>query len=599
MSKQLYDEALADVKKIREVAESDAKHAIIEAVTPRIRELIERELLSEATDDCDDADKDEEQDCEVLTDNVDEGTSECEETMDESDVSDFGDGTVTEETEDPLRVTHDVAKECSEMRAQVQVFKNASSFIRETTAFSDQVSRMIARVENMYGYVQSTKSDKQNVFEQKLEGFNQDLNEIQETAEMAKKQKQLNEENVNLQLTGLPDDIDLEQIGVDLIAGDEEVDGLPGDDLDLDAGVPGEDEDLDLDGLDLGGDEGGDELSFDDEEPVAEEGFNMSEDTEVEIDESMLRREIAKFKKLREAACAVDASALDDFGGGHSEGDPWQDGEVDDEDGEGTVTVAEGLDDVDLFADAEAGPSAGLGELDPSEFGDDSIDVDLSDLDGPAPGGNQFEAVKSKLALETRLLARSRARQVALKTAFASAKKSNNVKLESKIRAEYKTLATRINESAATVKKLQGALVKSKKSVNEARDNRASKTVAEGKVTKDLRTQLAETNLTNLKLRFANKLLQNENLSAKQKAQVIERLDEAKTEREAKLLYEGITKTVGQKTIRESSERQVLGSSSRPTRSASTTTAAPINESNGQSFDLDRWAHLAGIKGAK
>jgi len=52
MTKQLYEEALADVKKLKEVAEDNAKRALLEAVTPRIRDLIENQLLGEAeTDD--------------------------------------------------------------------------------------------------------------------------------------------------------------------------------------------------------------------------------------------------------------------------------------------------------------------------------------------------------------------------------------------------------------------------------------------------------------------------------------------------------------------------------------------------------------------
>ena len=45
MSKALFDEAIADAKKLREVAEANAKKAIIEAVTPKIRSFIEEQLL--------------------------------------------------------------------------------------------------------------------------------------------------------------------------------------------------------------------------------------------------------------------------------------------------------------------------------------------------------------------------------------------------------------------------------------------------------------------------------------------------------------------------------------------------------------------------
>lgn len=45
MSKTLYDEAIADAKRLREVAETNAKNAIVEAVTPRIREFIDKQLV--------------------------------------------------------------------------------------------------------------------------------------------------------------------------------------------------------------------------------------------------------------------------------------------------------------------------------------------------------------------------------------------------------------------------------------------------------------------------------------------------------------------------------------------------------------------------
>lgn len=50
MSKTLYDEAIADAKRLREVAEQNAKNAIIEAVTPRIREFIDKQIVNETTE---------------------------------------------------------------------------------------------------------------------------------------------------------------------------------------------------------------------------------------------------------------------------------------------------------------------------------------------------------------------------------------------------------------------------------------------------------------------------------------------------------------------------------------------------------------------
>jgi len=111
---------------------------------------------------------------------------------------------------------------------------------------------------------------------------------------------------------------------------------------------------------------------------------------------------------------------------------------------------------------------------------------------------------------------------------------------------------------------------------------------------KSLKSQLIEMNLFNAKLLYANKLLQNKNLSEKQQRTIVNALDNAKNIREAKLLYkslsESLTKKVnGNKNLSESN-RRTLGSSSKPTRSG----AASGN--NGDGMDA-RWGVLAGISG--
>ena len=105
---------------------------------------------------------------------------------------------------------------------------------------------------------------------------------------------------------------------------------------------------------------------------------------------------------------------------------------------------------------------------------------------------------------------------------------------------------------------------------------------------KELKKQLAEMNLFNAKLLYVNKLIQNRNVSSKQQRAIVEALDNAKTIREAKLVYEGLTHSLNKKKSLSEGTRRVLGSSSKPTRSGSTT----ANES----AQTDRWATLAGIK---
>ena len=67
MSK-LFEEALADAKKLKEVAEENAKRAILESVTPTIREFIEEQLLEEKDDEESKDDEEDKTDEEVVLD---------------------------------------------------------------------------------------------------------------------------------------------------------------------------------------------------------------------------------------------------------------------------------------------------------------------------------------------------------------------------------------------------------------------------------------------------------------------------------------------------------------------------------------------------
>ena len=58
MSKSLYDEAIAEAKLLKETAEQNAKNAIIEAVTPRIRHFIEEQLIGSESSSANDDDSD-------------------------------------------------------------------------------------------------------------------------------------------------------------------------------------------------------------------------------------------------------------------------------------------------------------------------------------------------------------------------------------------------------------------------------------------------------------------------------------------------------------------------------------------------------------
>jgi len=136
--------------------------------------------------------------------------------------------------------------------------------------------------------------------------------------------------------------------------------------------------------------------------------------------------------------------------------------------------------------------------------------------------------------------------------------------------------------------------LKGKGAMKESRRNRALKKVVlqYRQAVNELKSQLTEMNLFNAKLIYANKLLQNENLSRNQKLNVVKSLDKARSLREVKLLFRSLTESISgsDKSLTESSRRKVFGSASRPVTSGNPTN---LNEGSG---DVDRWAVLAGIK---
>ena len=122
-----------------------------------------------------------------------------------------------------------------------------------------------------------------------------------------------------------------------------------------------------------------------------------------------------------------------------------------------------------------------------------------------------------------------------------------------------------------------------------ARRNAKRAQLAEAKA-KAARKELKESNLFNAKLLYVNKLMQSYDLNTKQQRAIVEALDNAKTLREAKLLYTSLTeslrkrRTSGSGKINEGALR--AGSASKSTRSS-----APAKSG----YELDRWAVLAGL----
>ena len=534
MSKTLYDEAVADAQKLRELAEETAKNKIIEAVMPQIRDLVNRRILGENLENLEDdlmsqghvddlshvslpedqihlSDKDEDDDSEGGGTHLEiDAQGDVNIQLGESDSfeDDFildekmseallrlvkGEVNESTEAESKLNLLEEKVKKLSEVMSLVNSHDLNTSqrkrlnlsylhCVREAIKLRSEViltegktqERLERRMANIIKEIKNmSKPNRRNIFD-----F------LFEAGDEKEQLEGLEEAELSLELT------DEEQ---EELAGAEDADAV-GDAL----------EDI-LSDLEVSMEaEGGEEAEAEgeeapaDEEPAAEEApaeeldlgeaDHMDElakegemDEVYEIDETMLRRELSKL--MNEDA----AEEADQFGGGEALGDVLLD--IDEEDL------------INVLAD----------------------EIGNTDVPSPPP----------MVTPESRRRVRGRVSQKQL----AEAREENR---------QYRQAIA------------------------------------------NLKGQLVEMNLFNAKLLYANKLMQNKNLTMKQQKAIVEALDNAKTLREAKLLYKSLTESLNRKSSKKLTEGSLrtLGSSSRSTRSAQPASSG---------VEVDRWAVLAGI----
>jgi len=582
MPKELYEEAIADVRRLKEVAENNAKKAVIEAVTPRIREFIEAQLMGveQPVDDEDDMLLDADPVAPVTEPGDSESIDSVSMPDEQGKVTLDLDGLTSGDPEDEIELSLESSNSLStskrdviaEVEARVKDLTRATNKLVDATrsigltrGLKEDVEKVVSEVRDTYGQVQDNvrPSARRSVVEERLERLYRTLNELSERRDM-KNKKRIAEADVNLKLSGLPDEVELDDLGVQL-SSDE-----------------GGDEDLDLDGDEGGEDASGDEdLDLDvdlDDESGSDAEAEGEDDEVVEIDESALRRELSRIKKVREGVEGTKPASW-----GHGPGDVSDDFEDED--------LGDPLEDVKLNeADDEDDESC----LEDAPAGDDESETQM---ESQIRREKRFvEAAKRRLVnLKARYVeaarkmkhfteAKKRARKSAeVKEAEAAMRKAN--KMQKELQESFGRTQELLRESVSRVNKMQ-RLVEAKKSglVNEARNGKADDS-------QKLRQKLTETNLFNTKLIYTNKLLQNESLTSKQKSEVVKRLDEAKSQREVRLVYEALVNSFKATSapLRESTDRGVAGSSSRTTRPAGSN--APVNEG----IDTDRWGLLAGI----
>lgn len=534
MTSNLLEEAIVDAQKLRELAEQTAKNRIVEAVMPQIRELVNRRILGESIDEADVEEAMHDENEEDLDETVTESNGSDQES-DEDDEEDDGSSSLVE------TLMSIVSKKSEESLVESQIAELGSRVanLRRISLIESLVTSKHARsfAKKVMECTRDAMSIKESMSVMKRSTTNGSLskrldNSIKELREMARKNRnifdflfeengsqQLKEASLSLEFGDdekekLGDSYDeivsiLSAAGVNVTGDDEggENEEDEEDEEDAEDAEDMEEEDMEEEDMEEGYgmkyelDEMEEAYDKMDDLDEMEEGMYEQDEEETmegvyEIDESILRRELGRLRRLRETA----ADQAHHFGGGQAVGDVILDIDEDDL--------------INVLAD-ELGKYQGIAM--------------------PKVGGFKNES------------------------RFHRANQAN------------KNRERQLRESLEQARR---SVLQEKRNANR------------------MKQQLMEMNLFNAKLLYANKLMQNKELTVKQQKAIVEALDNAKTLREAKLLYDSLSESMtrranGSRNLNEGMVRP-MGSSSKSTRSA-----APANQSG---IDSDRWSVLAGLK---
>ena len=543
MSLNIYQEAIVEAKQLKEMAEQNAKNKIIEAITPRIRKLIEQELVDIEEDDLADlvvgdaeleelppvADEDEEAlDLSMLS-----MAEPAPELAPKIKIDVAGDINLELEGDDDEEEDLILGREVVEaleralnintkrgMRGRIVFLNKKVKNLREAINGVDMrklrpLERKIATlyyakilqeaISLLNNDILMTESVDLRLMKQ-LKNILKEINNMSRRKDAAAFRRLFEElAGGGLGETGMYEQDEELDLDVD-VEEEVEVEETAPEDVDVPAAQDAVSDLAVALGLEVVEEEEVDEeVEVEEEELDLEEGDDVDEqddalDEVFEIDERAIRRELVKLRRLRESD-ATDADPSLNHGG-EDEGDLFIDVDED--------TLLNALAD---------------------ELGDPSV---------PTP----------KVGAGGGSVAESRRRR-------------------------------RAARRGRTPSRNRGAT----RQVQEAR----RRTHRAEKAAHQLKRQLNEMNLFNAKLLFANKLMQNRGLSTKQQRVIVEALDNAKTIREAKLLYKSLSRSLNTNrtgsTLTENRSR-LLASSSRSTRSGS-----PANSG----AEVDRWAVLAGL----
>jgi len=536
----LYQEAIADAKRLKEVAEQNAKNRIVDAITPRLRQMIERQLLEgdEFVDDLDTDLMSADDDLDLMSDPADDIVGDDLGTEEIGDVSITDAEPISDDGFGSLEVVDDLEEESeSEESGNKPVNINITVEGKKLRSTAVKLVRMLseAKTQRQRNKIRRRLNEVRKrlllIENNSNKRLAQNIAVILKESKMSKRRNWLFEgdefgkdgapaEEIEFDDAGMEDEGDVDVDAVksaieDLAAavglevgGDAEMDD---EDLDFDA----EDEDFDMKDGGMGKEMDFDDLDFEDEE--------LEEGDMYEVSESMLRRAVRgnrrSSRRLSESQIRRRRMAR-------------------------RRRLAEG--EAKAMAKHFGGGTAGKEMF---------IEVSEEQL---------LNALEKELGRNYPNMAKNGGQASAKASAFGGGSVQKGVVPESRRRT-----ARQLSEAKRRAKAAERKAVAAQK-------------------------ELKESNTFNAKLLYVTKLMQQHNLNQKQQRAIVEAMDNAKTIREAKLLYTKLNESLTQRlTESKSQTKTVLTENRSSTGSSSRSLQSSAPAKNG--VELDRWAKLAGL----
>jgi len=618
MTSSLYNEALNDARAIREAAEERAKQQLLESMSPKLKKIVESTINQEMglSDQFDEDDEFQMEEGQIgnASQEFKMGESQSIDLDEDEDIEECGTSgmyesdDIEEEDEEKLQKQHESAQKVLKLLLNKDVLKrNLQTEVANFTNDVKALKKMFTIIEtNQVKPTTMQKVDKtliklvenskniasNNIIKNQTEIKQTFSNALQELNQMTRRRNNILAENYaslarrSRRLFEAEGDEEEQDPMADL-GGDEE----GGEDLDL-GGMGGEEggEDLDLEGM------GGGDLSAAD----ADELRSIADKIEAMIGggaaggEEELGGEEADLEGMDMGEEGADEEEETKKEWSRRRGRMFFESDMDDD-----VKESDDLEENEYCEDDD--------NLEESYFFESDSKADKLKKEKEAEKKKKEEEKKKKmkeaqrrrgdvfLEIDENMLRREIARMKRLREGDAAAMASHFGGGKA-----GKEMFTDVDDSDLNgeVDNLggfhKGGSLKEGRSYNSNSQTR----LLEGKVQNyqralnGMKNQLSEMNLFNAKLLYANKLMQNRELSASQQRHIVESLDQAKTLREAKLLFEGLSKSLLKSSgrsgsLNESATRRIAGGSSR-----STSSAQALNNR----VETDRWALLAGIK---